>query len=148
LAQIPPSMRTNRCELDLRLIQRACERIGEISASLDVAVVAARSDAERMRLLREATNQIVRHANDSAQAYGRAIRGLRLDVEAGRGLEDERERMRGLLQTARASLLAQLGRPVGRTDPPDERWGSDSLTPAWCNNETSLGRNRGSFVCG
>jgi hypothetical protein len=108
LAQIPPSMRANRCELDLRLIQRACERIAEINTSLDVAVVAARSDAERMRRLREATNQIVRLANDSAQAYRRAIRGLRLDVEAGRGSEDERARMRVLLQTARASLLAEL----------------------------------------
>lgn len=114
MAQIPPSMRANRCELDLRLIQRACERIAEINTSLDVAVVAARSDAERMRLLREATNQIVRLANDSAQAYRRAIRGLRLDVEAGRGLEDERERMRELLQTARASLLAQLERASHR----------------------------------
>jgi hypothetical protein len=108
LAQIPPSMRANRTEVDLRLIQRACERIAEINTSLDVAVVAARSDAERMRLLRVATNQIVRLANDSAQAYRRATRGLRLDGEAGRGSEDERERMRGLLQTARASLLAQL----------------------------------------
>jgi hypothetical protein len=101
-------MRANRCELDLRLIQRACERIAEINASLDVAVVEARSEAERMRLLREATNQIVRLANDSAQAYRRATRGLKLDVEAGRGSEDERERMLGLLQAARARLMSEL----------------------------------------
>jgi hypothetical protein len=101
-------MRANRCELDLRLIQRASERIAEINASLDLAVAGARSDAERMRLLREATNQIVRLANDAVQAYGRATRGLRLDDEAGRGSDAGRERMRELLQIARATVLAEL----------------------------------------
>ena len=114
MAQIPPSTRATRCELDLRLIERACERIAEINASLDVAAAGARSDAERMRQLREATNQIVRLANDAAQAYRRAMRGLKLDVEASRGSEDDRERTRVLLQTARASLLAVLERASHR----------------------------------
>lgn len=125
MAQIPPSMRANRREFDLRLIQRACARIAEINVSLDIAVAAERSAAERMRLLREATNQIVRLANDSAQAYRRATRAIKLDIDAGRGTEADHERMRILLQTARADLLAEL-ESASRRYPWADPWGASA----------------------
>jgi hypothetical protein len=123
LAQIPPSMRASRRELDLRLIQRASDRIAEINTSLDLAVAAERSEAERMRLLREATNQIVRLANDSAQAYRRATRAIKLDIDAGRGTSGDHERMRLLLQSARAALLAEL-EAASRRYPWADPWGA------------------------
>lgn len=68
---------------ELLVIQRASALIEELGTALDAELRSQPDEAERLRLLREATNRITRAANDAIQAYGKGQRAI--DAEMGRG---------------------------------------------------------------
>lgn len=61
-----------------------------------------------MRLLREATYQITRAANDGIQAYRRVAETIRRELEMERGDRPGAETMNAVLQEAKADLLGAL----------------------------------------
>lgn len=63
---------------------------------------------EQVRLLRQATSQITRAANDAVQAYRRVSEGLRAESERGDTDPAEAERMAQALSEARGEMLKAL----------------------------------------
>lgn len=63
---------------------------------------------EQVRLLRQATSQITRAANDAVQAYRRVSEGLRAESERGDTDPAEAERMAQALSEARGEMLNAL----------------------------------------
>lgn len=61
-----------------------------------------------MRLLREATYQITRTANDGIQAYRRVAETIRRELEMERGDRSGAEHMNAILQEARTDILTAL----------------------------------------
>ena len=61
-----------------------------------------------MRLLREATYQITRAANDGIQAYRRVAETVRRELEMERGDRSGAEGMNAILQEAKTDLLGAL----------------------------------------
>jgi len=66
---------------DLGVVQQASATILELGAALDAQLLKEQRPTERMRMLRETTNRIVRTANDAAQAYSRASRAITAELE-------------------------------------------------------------------
>jgi hypothetical protein len=92
---------------DLLIMQRAIRLIDDLGADLDQRLHAETRPAERLRLLREATNRITRTANDAIQAYARGRRAVeaRLDRPEARA---EALAARDRLRDARLDLLRAL----------------------------------------
>jgi hypothetical protein len=105
---IRPNTRLGRREPDLLLLQRTPATIAEFSRTLDQRLAHEQRPEERLRMLREATNQITRRANDAIQAYRRT----RASVDAELAMEDgdweHARRMSGTLDAARLEVLAAL----------------------------------------
>ena len=101
--------RLGRRRLDLQKVQRSAALIETLNASLDREMAAATRPEERLRLLREATNQITRAANDAIQAYRRVAEAVRVELERQGGEGDAALEMRQALAGARADLLRVLG---------------------------------------
>lgn len=104
-----PTTRLARRATDLRLLQRATVHIDELNRALDRQLAAESLEAERMRLLREATNQITRAANDGIQAYRRVANAVRTEeARAGGVASDESRQLHAALEQARRDLLQVL----------------------------------------
>lgn len=93
---------------DLGLVQSASQTITELGAALDEQLLAERRPAERLRMLRETTNRIIRTANDAIQAYGRASRAVSSELERANTDPAAARRMRLLLDAARLDVLRAL----------------------------------------
>ena len=104
-----PPTRLGRRGLDLQRVQRSAALIEALNADLDRRVAATTRPEERLRLLREATNQITRAANDAIQAYRRVAEAVRIELETKSGDEQAALEMREALNGARADLLRVLG---------------------------------------
>ncbi len=118
-----PSTRLGRRTSDLRVLQRATANIDELNAALDRQLAGEPAEHERMRLLREATNQITRSANDGIQAYRRVSAAVRSE-EARSDAADAAEllRIQSALETARRDLLRAL-EETSRRYPWASPWG-------------------------
>lgn len=99
---------SRRSSGDLRVIQRATTRIEEVSAALDRELLAELRPDEQVRLLRQATSQITRAANDAIQAYRRVTEGLQAENQRGDTDPSEAARMSETLSAARAEMLEAL----------------------------------------
>lgn len=99
---------SRRSSGDLRVIRRATTRIEEVSAALDRQLQAEPRPDEQVRLLRQATSQITRAANDAIQAYRRVTEGLQAENQRDDTDPSEAERMTQTLQTARSEMLEAL----------------------------------------
>ena len=104
-----PTTRLGRRTSDLRVLQRATAHIDDLNQTLDRQLAAERSEGERMRLLREATNQITRAANDGIQAYRRVTAAVKSEQARPDGAQaDELARIQASLDAARQDLLDVL----------------------------------------
>jgi hypothetical protein len=93
---------------DVTLVQRAAETIATLGEDLDRRLQGESRPAERLRMIRETTNQITRVANDAIHAYGRASRAVRAEeMREEPDLSAARE-MRTRLDEARAAVLEVL----------------------------------------
>lgn len=79
-----------------------------LNTALDERLALSEREEERMRLLREATYQITRCANDGIQAYRRVAETVRRELEMERGDRTGAEHMNAVLQEAKADLLRAL----------------------------------------
>lgn len=140
----PQSVRTTRRELDVQLVQKATARIAEISQRLDDASAGEQTEAARMTRLRDATNQIVRLANDAIQAYRRVSLSAKADLASGR--EDRRDvvRLQRSMREARAELMSELRRASRRYPWADPWPGDEPRSTADPEAATSPGEDRGS----
>ena len=102
------SSRLDRRRADLVTVQRAAQRIGAPNATLDERIAAAGRPEERLRLLRDATNQITRAANDAIQAYRRVAEAIGDPADSERDEHAEAGEMRAALHAARADMLRAL----------------------------------------
>lgn len=99
---------SRRSSGDLRVIRRATTRIEEVSAALDRQLQAELRPDEQVRLLRQATSQITRAANDAIQAYRRVTEGLQAETQRSDTDPSEAARMAQTLSTARSEMLEAL----------------------------------------
>jgi len=99
---------SRRSSGDLRTIRRATTRIEELSAVLDRQMLGEERPAEQLILLRQATSQITRSANDAIQAYRRVAEGLRVEAERSDSDPDETARAAAELAEARDGMLRAL----------------------------------------
>jgi hypothetical protein len=99
---------SRRSSGDLRVIRRATTRIEEVSAALDRQLQAELRPDEQVRLLRQATSQITRAANDAIQAYRRVTEGLQAETQRSDTDPSEAARMTETLATARSEMLEAL----------------------------------------
>jgi hypothetical protein len=99
---------SRRSSGDLRVIRRATTRIEEVSAALDRQLQAEPRPDEQVRLLRQATSQITRAANDAIQAYRRVTDGLEQERQRSETDPSEAARMAQSLATARSEMLEAL----------------------------------------
>lgn len=104
----PSHTRLGRRVADLRTVQHATALIEELNASLERVLLKEARPGERMRMLRETTNQVTRAANDAIQAYRRARATVEAELELPHGDLEGAQEMRILLDQARADLLAAL----------------------------------------
>ncbi len=104
----PPNTRLGRREPDLLLIQQTPAAIADFTRTLDQRLEAEMRPEEQMRMLREATNQITRAANDAIQAYRRARASISAELEMPNGDHAHARRMSADLDVARTDLLAAL----------------------------------------
>ena len=104
----PPNTRLGRRESDLLLLQRAPAAIADLTATLDRRLADERRPAERMRMLREATNQITRTANDAIQAYRRARAAVNAELAMSDGDWAHARRMSADLDATRSEVLLAL----------------------------------------
>lgn len=104
----PSHTRLGRRAADVRTVQRAAAVIEDLNATLERRLTSEARASERLRMLRETTNQVTRAANDAIQAYRRARATLDAELEMPHGdLEGARE-MRLVLDRARSDLLTAL----------------------------------------
>jgi hypothetical protein len=123
--QRPPNTRLGRREADLLLIQQTPALLEDYARTLDMRLADEQRPEERMRMLREATNQITRSANDAIQAYRRARASVNAELEMPDGDHEHARRMSADLDLARADVLAAL--EVANRRYPTE--GDSPLTP-------------------
>ena len=114
----PLNSRLARRGPDLLLIQRAPAAIADFNRTLDQRLATEERPAERLRMLREATNQITRTANDAIQAYRRARLAVTSELERTDGDWIEARRLSGELDRARADVLTALELAGHRYPPP------------------------------
>jgi delta 1-pyrroline-5-carboxylate dehydrogenase len=93
---------------DLQLLQRAPGTIGDLIEILDRRLAEEQRPEERLRMLREATNQITRTANDAIQAYRRARAAVSAELEMPEGDWPHARKMSAQLDLARADVLKAL----------------------------------------
>jgi hypothetical protein len=105
--------------------------IADHSGTLDRRLAAEQRPEERMRMLREATNQITRSANDAIQAYRRARASVDAELQMPEGDLTHARRMSSDLDVARAAVLAALAQA-------SQRYPSDSPTSADDNRPTRV----------
>jgi hypothetical protein len=79
-----------------------------VSAALDRQLLAELRPDEQVRLLRQATSQITRAANDAIQAYRRVSEGLQAESQRSDTDPSEAERMAQTLSSARSEMLTAL----------------------------------------
>ena len=103
-----PNTRMGRREADLQLLQRAPAAIAELTATLDRRLADERRPDERMRMLREATNQITRTANDAIQAYRRTRAAVTAELAMPDGDWAHARKLDAQLETARGDVLVAL----------------------------------------
>lgn len=103
-----PRSRTQGGGQELLVIQQASALIEELGTALDAQLESQAQPAERLRLLREATNRITRAANDAIRAYGRGQRIVGSEMERGERHAARAEVMGGKLRGARLELLRVL----------------------------------------
>jgi len=99
---------SRRSSGDLRAIRGATTRIRELSTALDRQMLAEARPEEQVRLLRQATSQITRAANDAVQAYRRVSEGLRAESEREDTDPAEAARTAQALSEARSEMLSAL----------------------------------------
>jgi hypothetical protein len=104
----PLNTRLGRREPDLRLVQRTPAMIADVTQTLDRRLDTEQRSGERLRMLREATNQITRSANDAIQAYRRARDSVDAEPAMPDGDLAHARRMNADLDLARAEVLAAL----------------------------------------
>jgi hypothetical protein len=93
---------------DVVLVQRASGEIETLGADLDRRLQAESRPSERLRMIRETTNQITRLANDAIHAYGRASRAVKTEEQRPDSDQVAAREMRTRLDEARAAVLAVL----------------------------------------
>ena len=81
----PPPTRLGRRVPYLQIVQRAPAAISDFNEALDRELAEERRPTERLRMLRETTNQITRTANDAIQAYRRAHAAVDAELEMPAG---------------------------------------------------------------
>ena len=104
---------------DVVLVQRASAEIESLGADLDRRLQRESRPAERLRMIRETTNQITRLANDAINAYGRASRAVKAEEQRSDSDQVAAREMRTRLDEARAAMLAVL-EVAGRRYGPDD----------------------------
>jgi hypothetical protein len=114
---------SRRSSADLLVIQRATTRIEEVSASLDQQLLREQRSTEQVRILRGATSQITRAANDGIQAYRRVSAGIQAERERSDIDPLEIVRMTESLARAREGMLEVL-EVASRRYPWAKRWRS------------------------
>lgn len=105
---------------DVLLVQRASEEIETLGDDLDRRLQRESRPAERLRMIRETTNQITRVANDAIHAYGRASRAVRAEEQRADADLGAARDMRTRLDEARASVLSVLDVASRRYQPSPE----------------------------
>jgi len=124
-----PQGRSRLAGLDLVAVQRATTLIDDLGADLDRELAREARETERLRMLRETTNRITRAANDAIQAYGRARRTLKTELERRDGNTEAALAMQARLRSARLDLLRALqsaNRRYPSVTEPDQSSGSGS----------------------
>lgn len=112
---------------DLAVVEGAAAAIRELGIELEERISRETRDAEILRMTRETTNQITRVANDAIQAYGRASRAVRGELDRSGADVAAADAMRERLDAARAEILdvlrqvetRYLARPGGPQTPSD-----------------------------
>jgi delta 1-pyrroline-5-carboxylate dehydrogenase len=104
----PAHTRLGRRVPDLQLLQRAPGSIADLIEILDRRLAEEQRPEERLRMLREATNQITRTANDAIQAYRRARAAVSAELEMPDGDWPHARKMSAQLDLARADVLKAL----------------------------------------
>ena len=99
---------SRRSANDLGIIRRATTRIEEQRHVLDRELLAEPRAAERMRILRQATGQITRAANDAIQAYRRVTAGLQAELDRADTDPSEAAAVERTLFDARQEMLDAL----------------------------------------
>ena len=127
--------RLARRTADLRVVQRTTSAIIEMNQSLDRQLATEQRPSERLRMLRETTNQITRAANDAIQAYRRARATVDAELQIPSGAHGHAERMRAELDAARDEVLGALRETSHRYAwaqpwPPPAGPGADGATEA------------------
>lgn len=80
----------------------------DLNNALDRALRDERRPDERLRMLRQTTNQITRGANDAIQANRRASAAVHAELHMPGGDSQQAHHLRLLLDAARADLLRVL----------------------------------------
>lgn len=114
---------------DLEVVEGAASTIADLGVELDRHLAREHRPAERMRMLREATNRITRTANDAVHAYRRASRAIKTELERPDASVETVELMRTRLDDARAKVLKALAIANERY-PSAESEGAIELPPA------------------
>ncbi len=104
----PLSTRLGRRRADMDLVRDASGSIAELSASLDRQLGSEERPGERMRMLRETTNQVTRIANDAVQAYGRVRSTITSELDRPEGDRPGARQMQSDLSRSRADVLRAL----------------------------------------
>jgi hypothetical protein len=100
--------RLGRRLADVRTVQHATAVIEDLNVDLERRLANEARPSERLRMLRETTNQVTRAANDAIQAYRRARATVDAELELPHAdLEGARE-MRLVLERARTDVLTAL----------------------------------------
>ncbi len=107
----------NRLE-DIGLVERTSRLIAELGRQLDRDLETERRPAYRLRMLRETTNRITRAANDAVQAYARASRAIRAELERPGADVETANAMRSRLVAGRREVLRALELAQQRYDAP------------------------------
>jgi histone H3/H4 len=122
---------------DLRTVQGASATITELGRELDRQFESERRSAERIRLLRETTNQITRVANDAVHAYRRATRAVTAELAKPGGDAAAANEMRTLLTEARRDVLRVLDAARQRYPWTDETVPPSVAGPGEATNPTA-----------
>ncbi len=104
----PIHTRLGRREPDLQLLQRAPAAIADLTEILDRRLAEEQRPEERIRMLRETTNQITRLANDAIQGYRRARSAVTAELAMPDGDWVHARKMSAQLDLARADLMEAL----------------------------------------
>ncbi|MDQ2674920.1 MAG: hypothetical protein M3Y40_09720 [Chloroflexota bacterium] len=105
---------------DVAMVQRASVEIEALGADLDRRLQRETRSTERLRMIRETTNQITRLANDAINAYARASRAVRAEEQRADADPAAARDMRRRLDEARAAMLAVLDLASQRYPPRSE----------------------------